>query len=289
MDGLLNIDKPCGMTSHDVVQRVRRVTGIRRVGHAGTLDPLASGVLVVGIGRSTRLLEYVMGRPKTYETTVRLGQTTTTYDAEGEVVQSRPVAVSDAAIAAALPRFTGTITQTPPAWSAIKVEGVPLYKRARQGEAVTVPSRTVTVYELACTARRETELDLRVVCGSGTYIRSLAHDLGEALGCGGHVVALRRTTLGSFDVAEGVALDRLSADNWRDWLLPPARAIDHLPILHLDADQVTDALCGRPVARRAGDPEAPLVSGRDAAGGLVGLLAADEAAWRPHKIFSRPA
>lgn len=285
MDGLLNIDKPLGLTSHDVVQQVRRLTGVRRVGHAGTLDPLATGVLVLGLGRATRLLEYVVGCAKVYETTVRLGQTTTTYDAEGEIIAERPVAVETEQLRAALTEFVGDISQIPPQYAAVKIAGTPLYRYARRGETVAVPPRLVSIHALELLGRDGPEITLRVACSSGVYIRSLAHDLGERLGCGGHVIALRRTQVGAFAAADALPLDALHTDNWRDHLLPPERAVVQLPELALNADQTTDALCGRRLARRSADPDAPLVRAHAPDGRLVGVLTAAPDGWQPHKIL----
>ena len=211
MEGILNIDKPEGMTSHDVVNRVRRACGLRRVGHAGTLDPLATGVLVVCVGRATRLAEYVVGQPKEYVAVVRLGQTTDTYDADGTILEERPVSADSATIQTALQQFTGPIEQIPPMYSAIKRDGKPLYKLARQGIEVERKARAITIYNLTLEDRTENDITLRVACSTGTYIRSLAHDLGEVLGCGGHIVALRRTRVGSFSAENAVPLDQLTA------------------------------------------------------------------------------
>lgn len=285
MEGVLNVDKPEGMTSHDVVQRVRRVSGVRRIGHTGTLDPLATGVLVLCIGRATRLSEYLLEQAKTYETSVRLGQTTTTYDAEGEVVAERPIAVDEATIAAALEAFRGEIAQRPPAYSAVKQDGVPLYKLARQGVAVERPLRHVTVYALELLAWREPLLDLRVHCSSGTYIRALAHDLGEALGCGGYVTALRRTAVGAFRADESVPLETLQADTWQTHLLPGDAAVAHLPRLAVTAEEATDLLNGRRLPRQSEQPEATLARAYAPDGTFLGVVAAEDEAWQPRKMF----
>ena len=210
-DGLLVVDKPGGWTSHDVVARVRRLAQTRKVGHAGTLDPMATGVLVLGIGRATRLLGHLALTDKTYEATVRLGVTTVTDDAEGDVLAVRDAAgVGD--LAAALAALTGDIEQVPSAVSAIKVAGVRSYARVRAGEEVHLAARRVTVSELTVLARRGDDVDLRVTCSSGTYVRALARDLGVALGVGGHLTALRRTRVGPFDLAASRTLDQLAAD-----------------------------------------------------------------------------
>ena len=214
-DGLVIVDKPAGMTSHDVVSRVRRLAGTRRVGHAGTLDPMATGVLVVGVNRATRLLTYVVGVDKSYDATIRLGQSTVTDDAEGDVVATTPAdGVPDAAVHAGLAALTGEIAQVPSAVSAIKVGGRRAYARVRAGEQVALAARQVTIHRLDLLAVRRTpglvDLDVSVACSSGTYVRALARDLGAGLGVGGHLTALRRTAVGPFTLAEAVGLDELA-------------------------------------------------------------------------------
>jgi tRNA pseudouridine55 synthase len=207
--GLLVVDKPAGCTSHDVVARVRRLVGTRRVGHAGTLDPAATGVLICGIGRATRLLGHLQLAEKEYTATIRLGVTTTTDDAEGEVLAARPTgAVTDAALEAGVSALTGRIRQVPSAVSAIKVGGVRAYTRARAGETVELAAREVTVSRFEVLGRRTDELDVLVACSSGTYIRALARDLGAALGCGAHLTALRRTRVGSFTLEDASTLEQ---------------------------------------------------------------------------------
>lgn len=284
-EGILNIDKPTGMTSHDVVNRVRRVAGLRRVGHAGTLDPLATGVLLVALGRATRLLEYLVGQPKTYVATVRLGQTTDTYDADGDIVSERPVTASTSTIAAALDGFRGNIDQRAPAYSAIKQDGQPLHRLVRQGQAVEAPLRAVTIYELELLDYTAPLLQLRAHCSTGTYVRSLAHDLGEALGCGGHIVALRRSAVGDFDVAQAVALDALQPATLETHLLPPETAVAHLPRLELTAAEVRELAHGRRPPRRPGQPDADLVRACDPNGRFVGVVSAESQSWRPRKLF----
>jgi tRNA pseudouridine55 synthase len=213
------VDKPGGMTSHDVVARVRRLAGTRRVGHGGTLDPMATGVLVIGVERATRLLTYVIGATKRYQATIRLGQATVTDDAEGEVTASASAAevteVTDDRIRAELSRLTGTIEQVPSAVSAIKVNGQRAYARVRAGEEVTLAARRVTVSRLVLGDLRPVgddrlDLDVDVECSSGTYVRAIARDLGAALAVGGHLTALRRTAVGAFTLAEAETLDRLA-------------------------------------------------------------------------------
>ncbi|GIJ77087.1 tRNA pseudouridine synthase B [Micromonospora phaseoli] len=209
------VDKPGGMTSHDVVARIRRLARTRRVGHGGTLDPMATGVLVIGVGRATRLLTYVIGADKSYTATIRLGQATVTDDAEGDVIATTPAGtVADESIRSALAALSGEIDQVPSAVSAIKINGQRAYKRVREGEAVDLPARRVTVSRLDVLAIRRdqpdvVDVDVEVACSTGTYIRAIARDAGLALGVGGHLTALRRTAVGGFTLAEAVTLDEL--------------------------------------------------------------------------------
>jgi tRNA pseudouridine55 synthase len=209
-DGLVVVDKPAGWTSHDVVGRLRRLAGTRRVGHAGTLDPMATGVLVVGIGQATRLLGHLALTDKDYAATIRLGATTTTDDAEGEELERRDAeGVSDEAIAKAMSDLTGDISQVPSSVSAIKVDGVRSYKRVRDGETVVLKARLVTVERFDLVERRGDDLDVLVTCSTGTYVRALARDLGSALDVGGHLTALRRTRVGGFAVEQARTLEQL--------------------------------------------------------------------------------
>lgn len=283
LSGLIVIDKPVGPTSHDVVARLRRLAGLRRVGHAGTLDPLASGVLLVCLGRATRFVEYLVGLDKVYETTIRLGQATTTYDAEGEVTAERPVTVSEADILATLSAFRGIIHQRVPPYSAVKRGGRPLYERARRGEVIDLPEREVVISALDLPAFDPPLLTLRVICSSGTYIRSLAHDLGEALGCGGHVTALRRTAVGRFALADAAELDLLTPENIAGRLLPPEAAVAHLPqITFSDEDAIRlghGLRVPAPQDTSAGDTAAFGADGR-----FLGIVAADNGEWRARKM-----
>jgi tRNA pseudouridine55 synthase len=215
-DGLVIVDKPGGMTSHDVVARIRRLAGTRRVGHAGTLDPMATGVLVVGVEKATRLLGHLALTEKQYQATIRLGQSTSTDDAEGEITQDASAQdVDTEAIKRAVQDLTGEIQQVPPAVSAIKVDGQRAYKLTRAGAAPELKPRPVTVYEFSVTNIRPAEnnlkdLDATVRCSSGTYIRALARDLGAALGTGGHLTALRRTRVGGYGLDQARTLDQLA-------------------------------------------------------------------------------
>jgi len=212
-DGLLVVDKPAGWTSHDVVGRVRRLAGTRKVGHAGTLDPMATGVLVLGIGRATRLLGHLALTDKAYDATVRLGATTVTDDAEGELVEQRDAGgVTDEQLAAALAELTGDLQQVPSSVSAIRVAGVRSYARVRAGESVQLVARSVTVSRFELRERRGDDLDVAVECTSGTYVRALARDLGSALGVGGHLTALRRTRVGPFALDQARTLEQAAED-----------------------------------------------------------------------------
>ena len=215
-DGLIVVDKPAGMTSHDVVARIRRLAKTRRVGHGGTLDPMATGVLIIGVNRATRLLTYVIGTGKSYTATIRLGQSTITDNAEGETTAVADVAgVTDDAIRAGLAAQTGEIDQVPSAVSAIKIDGRRAYKRVRDGETVELPARRVTIERLEVLDIRRLDdpavidVDIDVECSSGTYIRAIARDLGATLGVGGHLTALRRTAVGRMTLAEAVTLEQL--------------------------------------------------------------------------------
>ena len=283
--GILLLDKPVGPTSHDAVARVRRAAGLRRVGHAGTLDPLADGLLVLGLGPAARFLEYLVGLDKTYETTVRLGQATTTYDSEGEVTAEHPVSVSAAQLTAALDAFRGPIRQRVPSHSAVKRDGRPLYESARRGEMIDLPQRDVVIHALDLLAFDPPLVTLRVACSSGTYIRSLAHDLGAALGCGGHVAALRRTAVGVFSVDGAVPLDTLTPESVAAALLPPAAAVAHLPRLEVDESEATRLSLGQ---RLAAPPDA--LAGNAAAfgpdGRFLGVVEVDGDVIRPRKMLS---
>jgi tRNA pseudouridine55 synthase len=216
--GLVVVDKPGGMTSHDVVARIRRIAGTRKVGHAGTLDPMATGVLLVGVERATRLLGHLTLTEKAYDATIRLGRSTVTDDAEGEPVADRDTRqLGEDQVRRAAKAFVGDLEQRPSSVSAVKVDGRRAYARVRDGEDVQLPSRAVTVHELAVHDVRRAEgfvdVDVSVRCSSGTYIRAIARDLGEALGVGGHLTALRRTAVGPFDLADARSLDDL-AEKW---------------------------------------------------------------------------
>jgi tRNA pseudouridine55 synthase len=244
MDGVVVLDKPAGMTSHDVVDAIRDRLGTRKVGHAGTLDPDATGVLLIGVGRATRFLSYAQDAPKSYRAGARFGVVTSTQDASGEVLEERDAVVEREDVERELKRFLGTIEQVPPMVSAIKVEGERLYKKARRGEEVERAARRVTIYTLELVEFEpgvgpQATLDIR--CSSGTFVRTLIHDLGSALGCGAHMTSLRRTEAGGFTDADAIGLDDVSADNLR----PLLDAVRVLPRLDLDDDQASDVEHGR--------------------------------------------
>ena len=245
--GLVVIDKPGGLTSHGVVARVRRLAGTRKVGHAGTLDPMATGVLVVGVGRATRLLGHLMLTEKAYDATVRLGVSTTTDDAEGEVVASADTGhLDEATVREAFAAFTGEIEQVPSAVSAVKVDGKRAYARVREGEDVDLAARRVTVHELVVREVRGEEVDLSLRCSSGTYVRAIARDAGAALGVGGHLTALRRTAVGPFGLDRARTLEQLADDFAVVPIADAARAC--FPALELDDRQAADVRVGRALA-----------------------------------------
>ena len=260
-DGVLLVDKPRGLTSHDVVGATRRLAATRKVGHAGTLDPMATGLLVLGIGRATRFLTYLVGADKTYESTIRLGMETTTEDAEGQVIAARGCRIDDlieGRLQEALASLTGRIQQVPSAVSAIKVNGVRAYKRVRDGQNVELEARPVTIHELRLTGEprqagvdlpgaaagdalagaedgvggevQVVDLDVVVSCSSGTYVRALARDLGRTLGCGAHLIALRRTGVGPFDIGQAHTLTALSEQVETDTATPDPRGVTTVPL-----------------------------------------------------------
>jgi tRNA pseudouridine55 synthase len=250
-DGVVVVDKPPGMTSHDVVDRVRRIFDEKRVGHAGTLDPDATGILVLGLGRATRLLSYAQSAPKTYRAVAVLGTTTTTLDAAGEVVDKRPVDVDRESLENVVASFVGEIEQLPPMVSAVKVGGERLYKKARRGESVERQPRVVTIYALEILSFEPPHVTLLVRCSTGTYVRTLVADIGERLGCGAHLRSLRRTQAGGFDEGEAVPLDALGPEH----LLSVAAAVNVLRHLDLDDEQAALVRDGRPLALTI--PDAP--------------------------------
>jgi tRNA pseudouridine55 synthase len=287
-EGLICLDKPYGQSSHDIVNAIRRLAAIRRVGHAGTLDPLATGLLIVCLGRATRLLEYLTGQPKTYLATIQLGQETNTYDAEGEITAERPVDITSQQLSAALAKFRGPIEQLPPMYSAVKVGGQPLYRLARKGQSVERPARTVTIHQLDLLSWQDTILTLRIHCSSGTYIRSIAHDLGQELECGAFLAALRRTETGRFSLEDAVPLSQLSQNDWRSHLQPTDSAVGHLPRLELTSSEALTLYHGQAIPRRPDQPVDALVRAYDGRSRFVGVVAGDAQSWRAKKILYQP-
>lgn len=275
--------KARGPTSHDVVDVVRRALGERRVGHLGTLDPFAEGVLVIVVGRATRLAEYTRGWTKAYEGTIRLGVVTTTDDLTGTPVTESDAwrAITPAALEAAAARFVGAIAQRPPAYSAVKVDGERAYRRARRGDAVSPAPRAVTVHAFALGAVRGPDVDFRAEVSGGTYLRSLARDFGEALGCGAHLAALRRTRVGPFTLARAVTPEAVGESD----LEPPAVLVADLPRRELDAAGREAVIHGRPVP--AGDaPAGPVALFADGALVAVGVRVGD--ALKPRVVVAAP-
>jgi tRNA pseudouridine55 synthase len=236
--GLLLVDKPGGITSHDAVARVRRAFGTRKVGHAGTLDPMATGLLLMGLGRATRLLRFLADFAKTYEGAALLGVETSTLDADGEVVRRSPVAVTEAQLQGAMSGFVGAIEQVPPAYSAVKVGGRKLYEAARKGETLEAAPRPVTVYAFDLLGFDPPSFEFRTICSGGTYVRSLAADVGAALGSGAHLTRLRRTAIGPFRVQDARPPDEPGP------LLPLDAAVAHLPSITLHEEEARVAVHG---------------------------------------------
>lgn len=295
LSGILNVDKPAGITSHDVVNTVRRVAGQRRVGHAGTLDPMATGVLLVCLGQATRVAEYLMAGRKRYRATIVLGSTTDTYDAEGEIVTSGSrTEFERQEIEAALRGLVGCIEQVPPAYSALKREGQPLYKRARQGEIVELEPRTVEIDEITVLDWASPALIVEVACSPGTYIRSLANDLGQRLGSGAYLEALVRLRSGNFGLEEAVSLERLEEafryGQEEQYMLPVDEALLDLPAIVVDAGAKRRLGQGQPVPARSGTPaegEGNLARAYSLDGDFVAIVDYHAAArqWQPKKVF----
>ncbi|MBK9207218.1 MAG: tRNA pseudouridine(55) synthase TruB [Anaerolineales bacterium] len=294
ISGALVVDKPVGMTSHDVVQAIRNGTGLRRAGHTGTLDPRASGVLVILVGPAVRLSEYVSASDKRYQAIIRLGGSTDTFDAEGLVTPTKnPVDVTEAQFEEALKTFIGEIEQTPPPYSAVKVQGRKAYEMAREGEEVELAPRKITVHHLEVLEWAPPEVVIDVHCSSGTYVRSLANDLGVMLGSGAYLVGLRRTKSGRFSLRDSVPLRKLqesfTAGNWYQYLIPAAEALGDWPAVELNPDEVEGVRHGHRV-KVVGDPTETKVRGVSTQGELVALMeisinADGTREWQPKKVF----
>lgn len=294
ISGALVVDKPVGMTSHDVVQAIRNGTGLRRAGHTGTLDPRASGVLVILVGPAVRLSEYVSASDKRYQAIIRLGGSTDTFDAEGKVTLTKdPLNITEEQFNTALQTFVGEIEQTPPPYSAVKVQGRKAYEMARQGEEVDLAPRKITVHHLEILEWAPPEVVIDVHCSSGTYVRSLANDLGVMLGCGAYLVGLRRTKSGRFSLRDSVPLRKLqeafTAGNWYQYLIPAAEALGDWPAIELNPDEVEGVRHGHRV-KVVGEPTETKVRGVSTQGELVALMEIvvnedGSREWQPRKVF----
>jgi tRNA pseudouridine55 synthase len=281
VDGFLLVDKSGGWTSHDVVAKLRGITGIRKIGHAGTLDPMATGLLAVGIGRATRLLRFVQDAPKTYVATAMFGVATESLDADGAVLSREPMPVTVEDVEQVLGRFVGEIPQVPPMVSARKVEGRRLYELAREGKTVEREARAVEIHRLQVVDFAPSdypEVTFEVDCSKGTYVRTLADDLARALGGRAHLVSLRRTAIGSLRVENAPEIDAYTSEGWRDSLLTPSAGLADLPAVQLDDDLARAVSHGVPVAgHRLGDPDTGPLRMLDAEGRLLAVYRADGA------------
>ncbi len=286
MWGLLNVHKPYDVTSRDVVNHIQRLVRPDKAGHAGTLDPLATGVLVVCVGAATRLIEFVQEQPKTYVATFLLGRSSETEDIESPVQElPAPPIPTHGDVARALPQFRGQILQRPPAYSALKVRGQRAYALARRGQAVELQPRPVVIQQLDVVRYAYPELTLEVRCGSGTYIRALGRDIATALGSAAVMSALERTAIGGFAVEDACTLEQLTAETLATHLLPALRAVDHLPRLTLSAAQIEEMAHGR-VLPGAVPGDAAYVAAVDHAGTLLGVLRTmPPGLLQPHRNF----
>ena len=290
ISGVIVVDKPIGMTSHDVVQVIRKGTGIRRIGHTGTLDPRASGVLVILIGPAVRLSEYLQTDKKRYEAVIRLGSVSDTYDGDG-VIESTGVScdISEDRVLDAIESFVGEIEQVPPAYSALKIAGRKAYDLARKGVDFEIPSRNVTIHSFDLIEYNPPELAVDILCSSGTYIRSIANDLGKGLGCGAYLSALRRTLSGHFSLRDAVPLPKLQESfeegNWYQYLVPAAEALENAEELVLTMEQETAIRHGRRI--EADSLEFDLAKGVSEQGELIAILELDKEAreWKPKKVL----
>jgi len=327
MDGILNINKATGMTSHDVVAKIRKLLHQKRVGHAGTLDPAASGVLPICLGQATRVAEYLSESGKAYQAEITLGIVTDTYDSEGTIICNTMVVDDDTSVGAdlscpppiyrpqtpnhdtppiyqlnldhikqALQQFLGPQMQTPPPYSAIKIQGQPAYKRARAGETISLHPRPVTIYQLDILQWHSPRLTLAIECSKGTYIRSLAHDLGEQLGCGAHLSALQRTRSGPFSLPDSITLEQLEQANAggtvHQYLHPADKALQHYPALVLDEAAIQHVLHGNAFTYNdlSGHTPTDIARVYDIAGHFLAIAAWDieRNMWQPKKVFLPP-
>jgi tRNA pseudouridine55 synthase len=292
IDGVLLLDKPLGLSSNDALVRAKRLFNAKKAGHTGTLDPLATGLLPLCFGEATKFSQDLLEADKTYESTLKLGERTTTGDAEGEVIDSRPVECDWQAVSDVLERYRGDISQVPPMYSALKRDGKPLYEYARAGQVVEREGRQVTIHALEMLACALPDVTFRVTCSKGTYIRTLAEDIGEALGCGAHLVALRRTGVGALTLENAVTLDALSdaAEGERDqWLQPVDALLSTFPSVELDADATRRFLHGQrlrladlTLSEEAANAERVRVYA--AAGRLLGVAKLGEGVLAPERL-----
>lgn len=286
-DFVLPVDKPEGPTSHDVVRAARKALGARRIGHTGTLDPFASGLLLLCVGRATRLAEYLGALDKTYEAVALLGTSTDTYDRDGKVVTVRGgwELLTREQIERVASNFRGEIDQAPPAYSAKKVGGVAAHRRMRRGEEVELAPARVRVHDLEITAWEPPRLSFRLRCSTGTYVRSLAHDLGEALGVGGHLVSLRRTAMAWLDISQAISMAALDDPaSVAAAALDPLRALDHLPTLVVDADAAARLAHGGSVRHEGEEFVGPVVVSH--AGILLAIGESSGGLLHPRKVFA---
>ena len=288
--GFLNLNKPLHLTSHDVVAAIRRRcragSGKMKVGHAGTLDPLADGVLIICLGAATRLSEYMMRSRKVYRAQFTFGATTTTFDAAGDVVATQDASrLTLADITDALPQFIGEIRQIPPMYSAVKVKGKKLYELARAGQTVDRPERKITIYSIDITSWNAPVLELEIQCGAGTYIRSLANDLGESLGVGAYLSGLTRIASGAFRLDQSIALDEVvHDDDWISLIISPFDALTEKTCVTLSADEIQRIQQGGFITRPS-DNQAETVFAFDSKQQLAAVLVPRDETWKPHKVF----
>lgn len=291
LEGILLVDKPAGWTSHDVVAKARRIAGQRRIGHTGTLDPAATGLLVLCLGRATRLVEFMIGHGKSYTGMITLGVRTDTDDAEGKTLSRSPLPHLDPARLRAIEgKFSGAIAQRPPAYSAIKVEGERAYRAARRGDAASLAERTVRVDRLVLSRASEDRLAIEVDCGPGTYVRALARDIGEELGCGAHLSALRRTRAGRFAIEEALSMQEVEllaeAGLLGEALIPADEGIADLPAVLLRDDTSAALGHGNPVQLEPASPAHDNLRVYTASGDFAGLASAVRSGeLRPRKMF----
>lgn len=290
--GFLNINKPLNLTSHDVVARVRRryreLTGSKKVGHAGTLDPLATGVLIICLGGATRLSDYMMHTTKQYRAHITLGKTTDTYDSEGEILSEVDASsISKSDVENILSQFIGDIQQIPPMYSAIKVDGKKLYDLAREGKSIEREPRDITIHNLRIASFDNPSFELEVTCSSGTYIRSLAYDLGQVLGVGGYLSGLERVSSGNFHIDNAIELETIMQDDgWSQHIIPPRDALADRPALVLTDEQWLLIRNGQFIPRDDRSPDETTFAFNEN-GAFVAIITPRDKFWKPHKVFLR--